>query len=71
LLWVSCLAIIFMLLGWVFGFTGPGQAVLALALAIACLMAFRPAADPFFDAGHRLEAPVEGDGTLPGDSVRD
>ena len=70
LLWVSCLAIIFMLLGWVFGFTGPGQAVLALAVAIACLMAFRPAADPFFDAGHRLEAPVEGDGTLPGDSVR-
>ena len=70
LLWVSCLAILFMLLGWVFGFTGLGQAVLALGLAIACLMAFRPAADPFFDAGHRLEAPVEGDGTLHGDELR-
>lgn len=72
LLWVSCLAIAFMLLGWVFQFTGPGQSVLALGLAIACLMAFRPSADPFFDAGHRLDGAAKdaGDGTLPGDTIR-
>lgn len=60
LLWISCLCIFFMLLGWVFAFTGPGQALLALGLAIAALMAFRPAADPFFDAGHRLEENPQG-----------
>lgn len=56
LLCASCLAIFFMLAGWVFGFSGMGQALLALGLAVACLMAYRPSADPFFDAGHRLEA---------------
>lgn len=70
LLWISCLCIFFMLLGWVFGFTAIGQALMALGLAIGLLMAYRPAADPFFDAGHRLDAPVEGDGTLPGDQLR-
>lgn len=70
MLWIGCLAIFIMLLGWVFQFTGAGQALLALGLAIALLMVFRPAVDPFFDAGHRLEAPVEGDGTLPGDELR-
>ncbi|WP_459610710.1 hypothetical protein [Corynebacterium urogenitale] len=70
MLWVSCLAIFLMLLGWVFGFTGTGQALLSLGLAVGLLMAFRPAADPFFDAGHRLEAPIEGDGTVPGDDLR-
>lgn len=70
MLWLSCLAIFLMLLGWVFGFTGMGQALLAFGLAVGLLMAFRPAADPFFDAGHRLESPVEGNGTLPGDELR-
>ncbi|WP_408925138.1 hypothetical protein ACKFRT_09635 [Corynebacterium sp. YSMAA1_1_F7] len=70
-LWIGAVGILFMLAGWVFGFTGPGQAVLALLLAVALLMAYRPAVNPYFDAGHRLdEAPIEGDGTLPGDSLR-
>lgn len=70
-LWFGALGILFMLAGWVFGFTGPGQAILALLLAVALLMAYRPAVNPFFDAGHRLDGPpIEGDGTLPGDNLR-
>ena len=70
-LWFGALGILFMLAGWVFGFTGPGQAIMALLLAVALLLAYRPAVNPFFDAGHRLDGPpIEGDGTLPGDSLR-
>ncbi|KAB1504411.1 hypothetical protein F7230_04920 [Corynebacterium sp. 320] len=54
-LWCSALGMFFMLAGWVFQFTGPGQALLALGLAVANLLAWRPASDPYFDAGHRLE----------------
>lgn len=70
-LWAGAIGIFFMLAGWVFQFTGPGQAVLALLLAVALLLAYRPAANPYFDAGKpSTEAPVEGDGTLPGDTLR-
>ena len=55
ILWLSALAMFFMLAGWVAQFTGPGQALLAFGLAVAALMVFRPQADPYFDAGHRLE----------------
>lgn len=68
---IAAVGMFFMLAGWVFGFTGMGNALLALLLAIALLLAYRPAADPFYDAGHRLETPTEGDGTLPGDELRD
>lgn len=54
-LWIACLAIFFMLAGWVLGFSGMGQSLIALLLAIAFLLVYRPAADPFFDAGHRLD----------------
>ncbi|MGJ4049890.1 hypothetical protein ACN4DP_02805 [Corynebacterium macclintockiae] len=70
-LWLGAIGILFMLAGWVFGFTGPGQALIALWVAVALLMAYRPAVNQFFDAGHRLEeTPVEGDGRLPGDELR-
>lgn len=72
-LWLSMVAMFFMLAGWVIRMTGAGQAVLALGLAIACLLAFRPSANPFFDAGHRLNSQAgqpDGDGTLPGDQLR-
>lgn len=55
ILWVSALAAFFMLAGWVAQFVFIGTALLALMLAIAALLVFRPNADPFFDAGHRLE----------------
>lgn len=54
-LWLGVLAIFFQLAGWVFQFTAMGQALLALGLALGLVLAFRPAADPFFDADHRLE----------------
>lgn len=71
-LWLSLVAMFFLLAGWVYQFTNFGQAILALLLAVGNFLAFRPQVDPFFDAGHRLdgEAPVEGDGTLPGDVLR-
>lgn len=46
----SGLAIFFLLAGWVMQFTGPGQALLALGLAIALLLAYHPASNSFFDA---------------------
>ena len=69
-LWLGVLAIFFQLAGWVFQFTGMGQALLALGLAVALLLAFRPAADPFFDAGHRLEHGAAGgaEGAGPGEN---
>ncbi|WP_295642178.1 hypothetical protein [uncultured Corynebacterium sp.] len=67
---IAAVGMFFMLAGWVFHFTGFGNALLALLLAIALLLAYRPSADPYFDAGHRLETPAEGDGTLPGDELR-
>ncbi|AEI10299.1 putative membrane protein [Corynebacterium resistens DSM 45100] len=67
---IAAVGMFFMLAGWVFQFTGMGNALLALLLAVALLLAFRPAADPYFDAGHRLETPIEGDGTIPGDELR-
>ncbi|MGP5658964.1 hypothetical protein [Corynebacterium falsenii] len=54
-LWLGALGIFFMLAGWVFQFTGMGQALIALLLAVALLLAYRPSADPYFDAGHRLD----------------
>lgn len=55
ILWVSALAAFFMLAGWVAMFIPIGPALLALLLAVAALLVFRPNADPYFDAGHRLE----------------
>lgn len=68
--YIAAVGMFFMLAGWVFGFTAMGNALLALLLAIGLLLAYRPAADPYFDAGHRLDTPVEGNGTLPGDDIR-
>lgn len=59
LLLVSCLAIFFLLAGWVMQFTGPGNAVLAFGLACSLLLAFRPSAETFFDAQAEAAAAAE------------
>ncbi len=48
-LWVSMLAIFFLLAGWLLQFTGFGQAIVALLLAIANLLAFRVSVDTYYD----------------------
>lgn len=48
LLVVSVFSMFIMLGGWVLNFAPLGQAVLALMLAVASLMVYRPAVNPFF-----------------------